>query len=259
MKTALITGASSGIGKELAKIHASQGGHLVIIARSGDRLLLLKEELENQYNISVHVIVKDLTHKNATQEIYDEVKAAGISVDYLINNAGFGGIGKFHKRDWAQDQNMIMLNITALTHLCRLFIPDFIERNEGKILNISSTASLMPGPMQAVYFATKAFVTSLSNALSQELSHTNITVTNVMPGATDTGFGKTSGMDKTSLFKNTATPLDVATTAYNAMIKGKMDIKAGVSLTQKAMLYTLAIIPKKWILKMVEKMQQPKN
>ena len=142
MKTALITGASSGIGKELAKIHASRGGHLIIVARSGDQLQLLKEELENQYSISVLVIEKDLTNYHATQEIYDQVKAAGIQVDYLINNAGFGGIGKFHERDWAQDQNMILLNITALTHLCRLFIPDFIERNEGKILNVSSTASL---------------------------------------------------------------------------------------------------------------------
>jgi len=259
MKTALITGASSGIGKELAKIHASKGGDLIIVARSGDELQQLKSDLESAYQVQVHVIVKDLTAPNATQEIYDEVKSAGIHVDYLINSAGFGGLGKFHKRDWETDQQMILLNIMALTHLCRLFIPDFVKRNEGKILNVSSTASLMPGLMQAVYFASKAYVTSLSNAIAQELSETNITVTNLMPGATATDFGKTSGMDKTSLFDQTATSKDVAQTGYDAMINGDMDVKAGLRFFQKAMLAAIPLTPKKVLLKMVEKMQQPRD
>ncbi|AUC80300.1 short-chain dehydrogenase [Nonlabens sp. MB-3u-79] len=259
MKTALITGASSGIGKDLAKIHASKGGDLIIVARSGDELRQLQSDLESAYQINVHVIVKDLTALNATQEIYDEVKAAGIPIDYLINNAGFGGIGKFYKRDWEIDQQMILLNIMALTHLCRLFIPDFVKRNEGKILNVSSTASLMPGPMQAIYFATKAYVTSLSNAIAQELSKTNITVTNLMPGATATGFGKVSGMDKTSLFDQTATSEEVAQTGYDAMINGDIDVKAGLCFSQKAMLAAIPLAPKKLLLKMIEKMQQPRE
>jgi short-subunit dehydrogenase len=259
MKTALITGASSGIGKDLAKIHASKGGDLIIVARSGDELRQLQSDLESAYQIKVHVIVKDLTAPHATQEIYDEVKAAGIPIDYLINNAGFGGIGKFYKRDWEIDQQMILLNIMALTHLCRLFIPDFVKRNEGKILNVSSTASLMPGPMQAIYFATKAYVTSLSNAIAQELSETNITVTNLMPGATATGFGKTSGMDKTSLFDQTATSEEVAQTGYDAMINGDINVKAGLRFSQKAMLAAIPFTPKKLLLKMIEKMQQPRE
>ena len=259
MKTALITGASSGIGKDLAKIHASKGGDLIIVARSGDELRQLQSDLESAYQINVHVIVKDLTAPHATQEIYDEVKAAGIPIDYLINNAGFGGIGKFYKRDWEIDQQMILLNIMALTHLCRLFIPDFVKRNEGKILNVSSTASLMPGPMQAIYFATKAYVTSLSNAIAQELSETNITVTNLMPGATATGFGKTSGMDKTSLFDQTATSEEVAQTGYDAMINGDINVKAGLRFSQKAMLAAIPFTPKKLLLKMIEKMQQPRE
>ena len=259
MKTALITGASSGIGKELANIHASNGGNLVIVARSEEELNELKSKLGSQHKVNVHVIVKDLTAPDATQEVYDEIKEAGIEIDYLINNAGFGGIGKFHERDWSSDQNMILLNVMALTHLCRLFTPDFVNRNSGKILNVSSTASLMPGPMQAVYFATKAFVRSLSNAISQELSETNATVTNLMPGATETDFGKTSGMDKTSLFDQTASAKDVAQAGYDAMLNGDMDIKTGLSFSQKAMLATIPFTPKKVLLKMVEKMQQPKD
>jgi short-subunit dehydrogenase len=259
MKTALITGASSGIGKELAKIHASKGGDLIIVARSGDALQKLKTDLESTYTIKVHVIEKDLTAPHATQEIYDEITADGIQVNYLINNAGFGGIGKFHKRDWASDQNMIMLNIMALTHLCRLFIPDFVQRNEGKILNVSSVASLMPGPMQAVYFASKAFVSSLSNAIAQELSTTNVTVTNMMPGATATDFGRVSGMDKTSAFNQTATVENVAQTGYEAMINGVIDVKAGLTFSQKAMIATIPLAPKKILLQMMEKMQQPKE
>lgn len=256
-KTALITGASSGLGKEFAKIHAEKGGDLVVVARSKDKLIALKKELEKEHNIHVSVIQKDLTEANAAQEIHNFVKFSKIKIDYLINNAGFGGIGKFHERSWHKDLNMIQLNIIALTDLCRKFIPDFIERNEGKILNISSTASLMAGPMQAVYFATKAYVTSFSNAIAEELHNTNITVTTLMPGATETNFGETSGMDKTELFKNTADAYDVALDGYNAMLKGDLEIISGVSLPQKLMLKAIPITPKKVLLSQIRKMQNP--
>ncbi|PKP00754.1 MAG: short-chain dehydrogenase, partial [Bacteroidetes bacterium HGW-Bacteroidetes-9] len=163
-KTILITGASSGIGKEIANIHAERGGDLVIVARSKDKLDQLKAELESKHSVKVTVIVKDLGLPDAPKEIYDEVKKTGIEIDYLVNNAGFGGLGKFHQREWEQDLAMINLNIVALTALTRLFLPDFVKRNSGRILNVSSTASLMPGPLQAVYFASKAYVTSFSNA-----------------------------------------------------------------------------------------------
>ncbi|WP_375240938.1 SDR family NAD(P)-dependent oxidoreductase [Polaribacter sp.] len=258
-KTALITGASSGIGKEFAKIHAKTGGNLVIVARSKDKLLALKEALEKEYKIHVSVIEKDLTEKDAAKEVFNFVKYSKIEIDYLINNAGFGGIGKFHERKLEEDLNMIQLNVVALTALTRLFLPTFVEKNSGKILNVSSTASLMAGPMQAVYFATKAYVTSFSNAIAEELSETNVTVTTLMPGATETDFGKTSGMDKTSLFKNTADANSVAKDGYNAMLNGDLDVISGVSLAQKLMLKAIPITPKKVLLKQVKKMQDPNS
>ncbi|QTE22293.1 SDR family NAD(P)-dependent oxidoreductase [Polaribacter cellanae] len=258
-KTALITGASSGIGKEFAKIHAKTGGNLVIVARSKDKLLSLKEDLEKEYGIHVSVIEKDLTEKNAAQEIYNFVKYSKIEIDYLINNAGFGGIGKFHERELKKDINMIQLNVVALTALTHVFLPDFVSRNSGRILNVSSTASLMAGPMQAVYFATKAYVTSFSNAISEELADTNVTVTTLMPGATETDFGKTSGMDKTALFKNTANAEAVAKDGYNAMLNGDLDVISGVTFSQKVMMKAIPFTPKKVLLKQVKKMQDPDN
>ncbi|BDD01090.1 SDR family oxidoreductase [Persicobacter psychrovividus] len=256
---ALITGASSGIGKALARIHAAQGGDLVIIARSEGKLLELKEELSQKHQIAVKVIVKDLTDANAPQEIYDEVQASGISIDFLINNAGFGGVGKFHQRAWEDDLAMINLNIVALSALTRLFLPDMVKRNAGKILNVSSTASLVPGPLQAVYYATKAYVTSFSNAIAQELHDTKVTVTNLMPGATATGFGEISGMDKTALFDETADADQVALDAYSGMINGKLDVITGLKTSQKIMLKMAPFVPKKLILKQVHSAQKSKE
>ncbi len=255
-KTALITGASSGIGKEFAHIHAEKGGNLVLVARSLDKLLALKEELEKKHPIKVHIIVKDLTETNASKAIYEEVKNANISVDFLINNAGFGGLGAFHERKLEEDLSMINLNISALTALTHYFLQDFVGLNEGKILNVSSTASLLPGPLQAVYYATKAYVTSFSNALAEELHKTNITVTNLMPGATETEFGKISGMDKTEMFKQTASARKVAEDGYNGMIAGKLDVISGLTFAQKMMMGMLPLMPKKAILKQVRQMQE---
>lgn len=255
-KTALITGASSGIGKEFAIIHAEKGGDLIIIARSENKLIALKKELEGKYNVNVMVIAKDLTKSNAPKEIYEEVQSAGLKVDYLINNAGFGGLGKFHERALADDIAMINLNISALTALTYFFLQDFVKSNEGKILNVSSTASLMPGPLQAVYYATKAYVTFFSNAIAEELSDTKITVTNLMPGATETEFGKVSGMDKTVLFKETASARSVADDGYNGMLDGKLDVISGLTFSQKMMMAMLPLTPKKLLLKQVKQMQE---
>jgi len=253
---ALITGASSGIGKELAYVHAKQKGDLVIVARRQAELESLKKELESKFGVEVKIIVKDLTLKEAPQEIYDELKQSGVQVEYLINNAGFGGRGKFHERDWNMDQAMINLNIMALTALTRLFLPDFVKRNSGRILNVASTAAFIPGPLQAVYFATKSYVVSFSNAIAEELNDTNITVTALCPGATETEFAKTSGMDKTSLFNKTFTAAKVAEDGYRAMIKGKLVEVAGVTFSQKLMMAFVPITPKKILLKQVRKMQE---
>ncbi|MBN2663497.1 MAG: SDR family oxidoreductase [Bacteroidales bacterium] len=255
---ALITGASTGIGKELAYIHAQKGGDLVIVARRVEKLEELKKELTEKYSVKVMIIEKDLIKSHAPKEVYDEVKNAGIEIDYLINNAGFGGLGKFHERNWQDDLNMINLNIVALTALTRFFLPDFVKRNSGKILNVSSTASFMPGPLQAVYFATKAYVTFFSNAIAEELHDTNISVTALMPGATETEFGKVSGMDKTTMFDKTFSAKGVASDAYNGMLKGKLDVVTGVSFMQKMMFGMLPFMPKKLKLKTIRKMQEVK-
>lgn len=254
--TALITGASSGIGKEFARIHAAAGGDLVITARSADKLDELKNELESAHGVKVISIARDLGLPDSAQAIYDAVKAEGIEIDYLINNAGFGGRGKFHERNWADDLTMINLNITALTALTRLFLPDFVARNSGRILNVSSTAALCPGPLQAVYYATKAYVTSFSNAIAEELHDTNITVTALMPGATESGFAATSGMDKTNLFEKTASAHDVAKAGYEGMLAGKLNVIAGVPLALRIQMVFLPLSPKKMVLKQVRQMQE---
>jgi len=253
---ALITGASSGIGKELAFIHAKQKGDLVVVARRKEELESLKTEIEKKYNVEVKVIVKDLTQNNASQEIYNELKQDGVELEYLINNAGFGGIGKFHERDWTKDEAMINLNILALTALTRLFLPDFVERDSGRILNVSSTASLIPGPLQAVYYATKAYVTSFSNAIAEELHDTKVTVTALLPGATETEFGKISGMDKTSMFESTASARKVANDGYKAMMKGELNKISGLPFSQKLMMAFVPLVPNKMLLKQVRKMQE---
>ncbi len=255
-KVALITGASTGIGKELSQIHAERGGDLIIVARSREKLEQLKTELEEKYPVKVMVIAQDLSLPEATENIYKEVTQAGIQVDYLINNAGFGGRGKFHERDWDLDLTMINLNIVALTALTRFFLPDFVKRNSGKILNVSSTASFMPGPLQAVYYATKAYVTYFSNAITEELYDTNITVTALLPGATETEFARTSGMDKTSLFDKTVSARSVAEDGYNGMLKGKLNVVSGLTASQKMMTGMIPLIPKKMLLKTVRKMQE---
>jgi short-subunit dehydrogenase len=255
-KVALITGASTGIGKELASIHAENGGDLVIVARSKDKLETLKAELEKKHNIQVVVIAKDLAAPNAAREIYDEITKSGIEIEFLINNAGFGALGKFHEMELERQVNMINLNITALTVLSRLFLPDFVKKNSGKILNVSSTASFMPGPLQAVYYASKAYVTFLSNALAEELHNTSVTVTNLMPGATETEFGAVSGMDKTAMFQKTATARSVAEDGYEGMIKGKLDVISGLTTAQKIMMAMIPFTPKKMLLKQIRLMQE---
>jgi short-subunit dehydrogenase len=257
-KTALITGASSGIGKELATIHAERGGDLILVARRKEKLEALKQELEDKYKVNVVLISKDLTQLSAPQEIYDELKSKGVQVDYLINNAGFGGHGKFHERSLEDDLAMINLNVVALTLLTKLFLPEFVERNSGKVLNVSSTASFMPGPLQAVYFATKSYVTFLSNAIAEELYDTKITVTNLMPGATETEFAKVSQMDKTDLFEKTVSAYSVALDGYNGMLEGKLDVVSGLKPMQKVMMRMIPFTPKKMILKQVREMQEIK-
>jgi short-subunit dehydrogenase len=255
-KTALITGASSGIGRELAIIHAEKGGDLIIIARRAEKLNKLKEEIENKYGAKVIPLIKDLSEVGSAKDIFKEVQSQEIEVEYLINNAGFGLRGKFHELPWERQYQMMNLNMMAVSELMYLFLPMMIKRNRGRILNNSSTASYMPGPMQAVYFATKSYVQFLSNAVAEELHDTNVTVTNLMPGATDTEFARTADMDKTELFKKPFSARKVAEQGYEAMVNGKLDIVAGLTMSQKMMLSMVAVTPKKVLLKQIRQMQE---
>ncbi len=228
-KVALMTGASSGIGAELARVHAEHGGDLIVVARRRERLESLKAELEAAHGVTVHVLPKDLARPQAPEQIYDEVRSLGVTVDYLVNNAGFGYRGFFHKQDWATNEAMIKLNILALAALTRRFLPDMVARHSGRILNLGSTAGFLPGPLNAVYYASKAFVISFSEAIANELRHTGVTVTVLCPGPTQSEFTRIAQMSDTNLTRMLASARRVAEAGYEAMLRGKTVIVPGLA------------------------------
>jgi len=251
-KTALITGASSGIGAELAREHAKKGGNLILVARRKELLETLKQELEQQYSVSVLAICKDLNQPDATHGLYEQTK--DLNVEILINNAGFGLLGAFDQAEIDKIESMIHVNVMALTTLTRLFLPDMLRRNSGKILNIASTASFMPGPLQAVYFATKAYVRSLSWALSEEVRNSSVTVTTLCPGPTRTEFEEKSKMSGTALFEKAKSAQKVAQAGYNAMMKGKRNIVTDRG--QHFLIKLLPFVPTKLSLSITRKLQE---
>jgi short-subunit dehydrogenase len=226
---ALITGASGGIGLELAKLFAQNGYNLALVARSYDKLKTIADELEKTHGVQVKCCAKDLSVSSAPDEIIQSLKSEMIEVDVLVNNAGFGWRGDFVQMDLSDALEMIQVNITALTHLTRLLLPDMLKRKRGKILNISSTASFQSGPLMATYYASKAYVTSFSLALSEELRGTGVTVTALCPGPTATGFGQRAGFGKKEIF-NGSLSMDSRTVAldgYKGLMKGKPLVVSG--------------------------------
>lgn len=252
--TALITGASNGIGLELAKVHASKGGDLVLVARNKSKLDELKTDLEKQFKVSVYTIGKDLSATNAAQEIYDETNKQNIQVDYLINNAGFGDFGMFVETDWNKELQMINLNITTLTHFTKLYLQDMVKRRSGKIMNVASIAAFQSGPTMAVYCATKAYVLSFTEAVSNEVSDKGITITALCPGATETGFQAAGGMEESELFKGKKLPTakEVAEYGYTSMIKGKTVAIHGIM--NYIMSNSIRFIPRAMVLKVSRKL-----
>jgi len=223
MATALITGASSGIGLELARFHASKGGDLVLVARNKSKLDEIKTELEKKYNISVYTIGKDLSVAKSAQEVHDQTTKQNIQIDYLINNAGFGDFGMFAESDLDKQLQMISVNITALTSLTHLYLPGMIKKGSGKILNVASTAAFQPGPTMAVYYATKAYVLHFSEAIANELKGSGVTVTALCPGATESGFQSAADMQESKLVKGKKLPSakEVALYGYKAMMNNR--------------------------------------
>ena len=221
MKTALITGASSGIGLELAHIFAAHKTNLVLVARNQTQLQLLAQELQQKYNVQVMVCVKDLSKTNQVNELVTELNNTPIS--YLINNAGFGEFGAFNETTWQKNEDQIAVNITAPTHLTHALLPKMVAQKFGKILNVASVAGFLPGPNMAVYYATKAYVLHFSEAIAYELKNTGVTVTALCPGPTASAFMERSGMGASKLIKGRTLPTakSVAEYGYAAMQKGK--------------------------------------
>jgi uncharacterized protein len=221
-KTALITGASFGIGMEFARIFAREGYNLVLVARNGDRLRQLASELEKAHSTRSLILATDLTEPGAAAYVLDQTTRADIQVDVLVNNAGFGQYGLFADSDLEECLRQIQLNVTTLTHLTRLYLPAMMERKTGRILNVASTAAFQPGPLMAVYFATKAYVLHFSEALANELRGSGITVTCLCPGATATEFHKRANATGMRLLKFGA--MDACTVAedgYRALLASR--------------------------------------
>ena len=255
--TALVTGASSGIGAELARLHAAKGGDLVLVARRESALNDLKSELEKSYGIKATVIAADLAQPDSAEKIFSVTEAAGIQIDVLINNAGFGGHGKFHERDLTKDQAMMQVNMVSLVNLTHLYLQGMVSRNSGKILHVASTAGFIPGPLQAVYYATKAFVVSFSQAIAQELSDTHVTSTVLCPGAVATGFVKAGDLKGVAAWDNAASPESVAKCGYQAMIKGNL-VKFNQTSLSFLINWIVPFLPRKTVLKMSQSSMEKK-
>ena len=227
--TALLTGASSGIGRSMAKILADDGWDLVIVGRNLKGLNELKDELPD---VKVTVMESDLSVDGAAEKLFDDVLAHGIEVDFLINCAGFGDLGPFAECDLNKQIGMIHVNDVSLTVLTRLFLTGMLERGSGRILNVASIASFQPGPLMSVYYATKAFVLSFSEALAVELKGTGVTVSALCPGPTDTAFIETAGAQGKNIFKKAACASADKVAAYGLKkaMKGKVVILPGLLL-----------------------------
>jgi short-subunit dehydrogenase len=222
-RTALITGASSGIGYELAKLFAHDHYNLVLVARSAAKLAQLSDELHHQFNITAKTLPRDLTAPSAPKQVFEQLEKDGIAIDVLVNNAAYGKFGPFSEMSLEDVSGQIELNIVGLTTLTRLFLPGMMARKSGRILNVASTAGFQPGPLMAVYYASKAYVVSFSEAIANELDGSGVTVTCLCPGPTDTGFQSRAGVENSRLFQQFG-PMEakiVARDGYRALMKGK--------------------------------------
>ncbi len=251
--TALITGASSGIGREFARYHAKSGGDLIITARRADALEALKSELEAAHGVKVTVVALDLGAPDGAGQLYAATKDH--KIDILINNAGFGGQGAFTDRDLSADLAMIDLNVKALVSLTHMVAKDMVAQGGGKILNVSSTAAYMPGPLQATYFATKAYVSSFSQALDSELRDKGVTVAALEPGFVATEFAATANLEGTGLAaQKGSTPDVVAKFGYDAMMRGQLRAINGGQL-RFYLNWLMPLMPRRATLNMMKKMQ----
>ena len=252
--TALVTGASEGIGYELTRLFAENGYDVVMVARSKDRMNEIADEVENEFGISARVIKKDLSVPGSSEEVYEESP----EIDVLVNNAGIGTCGFFHENDTVREVDTVRLNVETPTHLTRLFLEDMVERDEGRILNVSSMAAFQPGPTMAVYYATKAYLLSFSEALSNELKGTGVSVTALCPGPTETAFIQKAGEENSRINEgDKMSQRTVAEAGYNGLMKGKNVVVPGFKNRMLVRLTKLA--PKSLVIRVVRYLQEPKE
>jgi short-subunit dehydrogenase len=230
-EVALVTGASGGIGEDLARLIAGGGRDLVLVARSAEKLQTLADELSRAHKISATVLATDLSVPGAADEIARTLAERRIAIDILVNNAGFGAFGNFARENPQEQLRMLQLNVVALTMLTRFLLPGMLERRRGRILNVASTAAFQPGPLMAVYYASKAYVLSLSLALTEEAAGTGVTVTCLCPGPTRTGFQDRAQINKSRLLQATSmmSSAEVARTGYDALMAGRALVTPGLA------------------------------
>lgn len=254
----LITGGTQGIGYELAKLFAEDGHNLILVARTQSDLEQRAAELSQQYGVQVVPVAKDLFEPNAPFELYDEVRSKGLTVDVLVNDAGQGQFGLFVETDIRRQLEIIQLNVSSLTALTYVFLKDMVARNEGKILQLASIASELPGPWQAVYHGTKAYVLSFTEALINELKDSAVTMTALQPGATDTDFFNKADMQNSKIMDTKMSdPAQVAKDGYQALMKGDDKIVSGFK--NKAMVAMSNVMPDTMVAEQMNKMQKDKD
>lgn len=251
-RTALVTGASTGIGHELAKLIAADGYDLVLVARDREKLIRVAGELKEGYGIRVKPMAKDLSKPLTTTEIFIELEEEGIKVDLLVNNAGFGTYGLFNDSHFTTELEMISVNLVSLTHLTKLFLDHMVKQGHGKILNVASTAAFQPGPLMSVYYATKAYVLSFSEALAEELRGTGVSVTVLCPGPTSSSFQERANLGKTRLIRwvRAMTAKKVAKAGYEGLRKNKKVVVPG--LLNKILVQALRLAPRKLVARTVK-------
>jgi short-subunit dehydrogenase len=258
-KYALITGATSGIGLELAKLFAKDNYNLVLVARDETELATTSKTLTASGAGDIVTISKDLFEKEAASELYNEVTAKGIEIDVLVNNAGQGQYGEFIENDLEREMDIIQLNVCSVVTLTKLFLKDMVQRGTGKILNTTSVAGKIPGPLQAVYHGTKAFAHSFTEAIREEVKDTGVTITSLLPGATDTDFFRKADMldAKNVVEGKLADPADVAADGYKALMNGDDMVISGFQ--NKVQVAMSNIVPDSVVAKKVHKQQEPVN
>lgn len=253
MDITLITGASSGIGLSLAYRAAKEGHNLLLVARNATVLANITLEIKEKFGVHCSYLSEDLSHEGAALRIFTYTKENGWNVSILINNAGIGALGDFTAISWEKHQELIQLNLVSLSEMCHLFLPEMRTRKKGKILNTASTAGFLPGPLQATYFASKAFVLSLSNALHQENKRFGISVTALCPGPVNTQFEQRAGMEGIDAFKYAASPDFIAQKGFNALMNGKKVVIPEVLF--RFLIGISRFIPLSLKLRLIEKMQ----